>query len=355
MPSSTPSLSLSLQDLLGPQSASYRHVSNYVVMSFIEEGSYGHVFHARDSYTGDIVALKKLKLMKDKQEFMVAQREIKTLKMCYHPNIVNLREVVFGNDVNQVYLVMDFVEHDLRSLCNNMQEPFLQSETKTIMLQLASAMEYLHSNWILHRDLKTSNVLMNNRGQIKVADFGFARLTSNPPPPDLTNYVITLWYRPPELLLGARKYGPEVDMWSVGCIFAELLTREAIFPGASEVDQILRIFALLGVPTAASWPGYRRLPHAKVLTFRINSGTTGSELESEFPMLTNQGFDLLSRLLCLDPARRITGEEVLAHEYFKEEPMPKRGEKFPTFPRRPAKQWKGPPLDSLSGLSPLFF
>ncbi|KAF8449543.1 kinase-like domain-containing protein [Terfezia claveryi] len=352
MPSSTPSLSISPQDLPRPQIAPYRRVKNYVILDFIEEGSYGHVFRARDSSTGDIVALKKLKLEKDKEDFIVAKREIKALRMCYHPNIVNLREVVFGNEVNQVYLVMDFIEHDLRTLCNNMRDPFLQSETKTIMLQLASAMQYMHGNWMLHRDLKTANVLMNNRGQIKVADFGLARFTSNPPPPNLTSYVITLWYRPPELLLGTRKYGPEVDMWSVGCIFAELLTREPIFPGASEVDQILRIFALLGVPTEASWPGYRRLPHAKVLTFRINSGTTGSQLEDEFPMLTNQGLDLLSRLLCLDPAGRITAEEVLAHEYFKEEPMPKRKEMFPTFPSRPAKEWKGPPLGSPEGLSP---
>ena len=132
---------------------------------------------------------------------------------------------------------MDFLEHDLKTLQEDMQEPFLPSEIKTLLLQLTSAVEYLHSNWILHRDLKTSNLLMNNRGQMKVADFGMARYYGDPPP-KLTQLVVTLWYRAPELLLGAEKYGAEVDMWSVGCIFGELLTKEPLLQGKNEVDQL---------------------------------------------------------------------------------------------------------------------
>lgn len=229
---------------------------------------------------------------------------------------------------------MDFIEHDLKTLSSSMHEPFLPSETKTLLLQIISATHLMHQNWILHRDLKTSNLLMNNRGQIKVADFGLARFTSDPCPRNLTRLVVTLWYRAPELLLGAKEYGPEVDMWSIGCIFAELLTKDPVLKGTTEVDQISKIFTLLGVPTEASWPGFRRLPHAKSLTFPRTPATTASQLRSRFPVLTNQGFDLLSRLLCLDPARRITAEEVLRHEYFREEPRPKREEMFPTFPSK---------------------
>src|SRR5579862_4367882 len=180
---------------------------------------------------------------------------------------------------------MDFLEHDLKILLEDMAEPFLPSETKTLMLQIVSATEHLHSNWILHRDLKTSNLLMNNRGQMKVADFGMARYFGDPPP-KMTQLVVTLWYRAPELLLGAETYGREVDMWSIGCIFGELVTKEPLLQGKNEVDQLSKVFVLhtnfpplwlcylltqqhkqifelCGIPTEENWPGFKRLPNAR--------------------------------------------------------------------------------------------
>ena len=148
-----------------------------------------------------------------------------------------------------VFLVMDFLEHDLKTLQDDMIEPFSPSETKTLLLQLTSAVEYLHSSWILHRDLKTSNLLMNNRGQIKIADFGMARYYGDPPP-KLTQLVVTLWYRAPELLLGAEKYSSEIDMWSIGCIFGELLVKEPLLQGKNEVDQLTKVNQL--PPTAVA-------------------------------------------------------------------------------------------------------
>lgn len=135
---------------------------------------------------------------------------------------------------------MDFIEHDLKSLLDEMREPFLPSETKTVLLQVLGAAEFLHSHWIMHRDLKTSNLLMNNRGEIKLADFGMARYYGDPPP-KLTQLVVTLWYRAPELLLGADKYGTEIDMWSIGCIFGELLTKEPLLRGKNEVAQLSEV------------------------------------------------------------------------------------------------------------------
>lgn len=132
---------------------------------------------------------------------------------------------------------MEFVEHDLKALMESMTSPFLQSEIKTLMHQLLSAVACLHENWIVHRDLKTSNLLMNNRGQIKVADFGLARRFGHPLG-HMTQLVVTLWYRAPELLLGATEYDRAIDMWSVGCIFAELVNKEPLFPGKGEIDQL---------------------------------------------------------------------------------------------------------------------
>lgn len=154
----------------------------------------------------------------------------RTLRFC-------LQKLIFKTSV---FLVMDFLEHDLKTLQEDMLDAFSPSEIKTLLLQLTGAVEYLHSNWILHRDLKTSNLLMNNRGQMKVADFGMARYYGDPPP-KLTQLVVTLWYRAPELLLGAEKYGAEIDLWSVGCIFGELLTKQPLLQGKNEVDQLAKV------------------------------------------------------------------------------------------------------------------
>jgi cell division cycle 2-like protein len=219
-----------------------------------------------------------------------------------------------------------------------MPEPFLASEVKTLLQQLASGVAYLHDNWILHRDLKTSNLLLNNRGQLKIADFGMARYVGDPPP-QLTQLVVTLWYRAPELLLGATRYGPAIDMWSVGCIFGELLTREPLLQGRNEADELAKIFELCGVPTEDTWPGFRRLPNARALRLPPSAssktpGAGGSAVRARFPLLTAAGAALLGSLLSLDPDRRPGAREMLAHEYFRQDPKPKQEAMFPTFPSK---------------------
>ncbi|KAK2759411.1 hypothetical protein FQN54_002889 [Arachnomyces sp. PD_36] len=231
---------------------------------------------------------------------------------------------------------MDFLEHDLKTLMDDMREPFLPSETKTLLLQVISATEFLHSHWILHRDLKTSNLLMNNRGEVKLADFGMARYYGDPPP-KLTQLVVTLWYRAPELLLGAEKYGPEIDMWSIGCIFGELILKEPLLQGKNEVDHLSKIFALTGPPTPQSWPTFRSLPNAKSLRLPPNPNPAtqpGLLPRSKFPYLTTSGLTLLSTLLSLNPSSRPTASTALSHAYFREDPKPKAKEMFPTFPSK---------------------
>ena len=234
-----------------------------------------------------------------------------------------------------MYIVLDFLEHDLQSLLQSLQEPFLPSEIKTLMLQISSATAYLHSNFILHRDLKTSNILLSNRGIIKLADFGMARYTSNPPP-RLTQLVVTLWYRAPELLLGAPEYGFEIDIWSLGCIFAELLTLIPLFQGKNEVSQLSLIFSLLGSPNDTSWPGFRRLPNAKALhPLLSNSRSPTPQLNaSKFPYLSAAGLRLISSLLSLNPSSRPSADQILEHKYFAEDPRPKPKEMMPTFPSK---------------------
>jgi cell division cycle 2-like protein len=222
-----------------------RSVERFDRLNHIEEGSYGYVSRAREEATGEIVAIKKLKLdaVRDGGFPVTALREIQCLNAAKHRHIVDLREVVTGEGLakEDVYLVMGFVEHDLKTLQEGMDEPFLPSEIKTLMLQLGSAVEFLHDHWILHRDLKTSNILMNNRGEIKLADFGMARFCGDPLPTNLTQLVVTLWYRSPELLLGATTYDSSVDMWSLGCIFGELLTKNPLLQGKNEVDQLSKV------------------------------------------------------------------------------------------------------------------
>ncbi|KZT06865.1 Pkinase-domain-containing protein [Laetiporus sulphureus 93-53] len=324
-----------------------RSVYCYERLNSIEEGSYGVVFRARDKETGDIVALKKLKLDQEKNGFPItALREINSLMVCKHENVVGIREVVVGDTLTQVFIVMDFIEHDLKTLLTVMPTPFLQSEIKTLMIQLLSAVAHCHERWILHRDLKTSNLLMNNRGTIKVADFGLARRYGDPVGVGgLTQLVVTLWYRAPEILLGATEYSTAVDMWSVGCIFAELLLKEPLFQAKGEIELLSMIFKLLGPPTPHSWPDYHKLPLAKTINF---PPPHPPQLRQKFPFITSAGLDLLSRLLTYDPEMRISATEALKHPYFSESPLPKHPDLFGSFPSAAAGEKRRKPYDSPS-------
>jgi cell division cycle 2-like protein len=313
-----------------------RSVNEYEALNAIEEGSYGWVSRARNRTTNSIVALKHLKLDNLHEGFPItALREIQALKSSHHKHIVSLHEVVVGDgNPTDVYLVMDFIEHDLKTLQENMTHPFAISEVKTLMLQLTSAVDYLHTNWILHRDLKTSNILLNNRGEIKVADFGMARQFGDPMPPHMTQLVVTLWYRAPELLLGAETYDQSIDIWSLGCIMGELLQNSPILPGKNEIDELAQIFTLCGLPTEKSWKHFRSLPNARGLKLPQKKEGSASKIKTTFPDLSKSGVRLLEDLLALNPNRRPDAGEVLEHPWFGEDPRPKSEAMFPTFPSK---------------------
>uniref|UniRef100_A0A3Q0S9H0 cyclin-dependent kinase n=1 Tax=Amphilophus citrinellus TaxID=61819 RepID=A0A3Q0S9H0_AMPCI len=313
-----------------------RSVEEFQCLNRIEEGTYGVVYRAKDKKTDEIVALKRLKMEKEKEGFPITSlREINTILKAQHPNIVTVREIVVGSNMDKIYIVMNYVEHDLKSLMETMKQPFLPGEVKTLMIQLLRGVRHLHDNWILHRDLKTSNLLLSHKGILKIGDFGLAREYGSPLKP-YTPVVVTLWYRSPELLLGAKEYSTAVDMWSVGCIFGELLTQKPLFPGKSEIDQINKIFKDLGSPSEKIWPGYSELPAVKKMTF---TEYPYNNLRKRFgALLSDQGFDLMNKFLTYCPSKRITSDEALKHEYFRETPLPIDPSMFPTWPAKSEQQ-----------------
>ncbi|GJP49655.1 hypothetical protein CLOM_g8838 [Closterium sp. NIES-68] len=316
-----------------------RSVDEFERLNRIDEGTYGVVYRARDKKTGRVVALKKVKMEREKEGFpLTSLREINILLSLRHEAVVGVREVVVGSSVDSIFMVMEYMDHDVKSLMESMKQAFSPSEVKCLMLQLLSGVAYMHDNWVLHRDLKTSNLLLNNRGELKICDFGLARQYGSPLRA-YTHMVVTLWYRAPELLLGVRKYSTAVDMWSAGCIMAELLCKEPLLPGKSELDQIDKIFKLLGTPTEKIWPEFAQLPSVKRVSFvrqpynRLRERFPAVAFSGK-PALSDAGFDLLNRMLTYDPAKRITAAEALQHEWFREVPLPKSQELMPTFPGR---------------------
>uniref|UniRef100_A0ACD5URS4 Uncharacterized protein n=3 Tax=Avena sativa TaxID=4498 RepID=A0ACD5URS4_AVESA len=314
-----------------------RSVDVFERLNKINEGTYGVVYRAKDKKTAEVVALKKVKMEKEREGFpLTSLREINILLSFHHPSIVDVKEVVVGSSLDSIFMVMEYMEHDLKGVMENMKQPYTQSEVKCLVLQLLEGVKYLHDNWVLHRDLKTSNLLLNNRGELKICDFGLSRQYGSPLKP-YTQLVVTLWYRAPELLLGAKEYSTAIDMWSVGCIMAELLAKEPLFNGKTEFEQLDKIFRTLGTPNEKIWPGYAKLPGVKVNFVkqpynRLREKFPAASFSGTRPNLSEAGFDLLNKFLTYDPEKRISADAALQHQWFHEVPLPKSKDFMPTFP-----------------------
>ncbi|GER54721.1 cyclin-dependent kinase C_1 [Striga asiatica] len=298
-----------------------RSVDCFEKLEQIGEGTYGQVYMAREIKTGEIVALKKIRMDNEREGFPItAIREIKILKKLHHENVIKLKEIVTStgpekdeqgaSDGNKyrggIYMVFEYMDHDLTGLADRPGMRFSVPQIKCYMRQLLTGLHYCHVNQVLHRDIKGSNLLIDNEGNLKLADFGLARSFSSDQNANLTNRVITLWYRPPELLLGTTKYGPAVDMWSVGCIFAELLNGKPVFPGKDEPEQLNKIFDICGTPNEDIWPGVSKIPwYNNFKPTRL----VKRRLREHFRHFDRHALDLLDRMLTLDPSQQRQHEE----------------------------------------------
>jgi cell division cycle 2-like len=303
-PNSNPNLGISSNiSVTYPFSCPHnRKIDEFEKLTKIGEGTYGTVYKARDKSTGELVALKMLKPnVTNQTKNLRWRREIDILTSCHHPSIVEIREVLFtSNGCNKdICLVMEYIENDLRRMMQKRWSPFLETDVKFFMKQLLSGVKYLHEHDILHRDLKPANILVHDNNKLKICDFGCSRVNGSG---TYTQPVVSLWYRAPELLLGSRYYTTAIDMWSLGCIMAELLSKEVLFRGSTEIDQLQKIKEFIG------WPGSSNGLHKM---FPV-TGFSGH------PSITGSGFDLLSRLLSYEPCKRITASAALKHPWFDE-------------------------------------
>ncbi|KAM3957165.1 cyclin-dependent kinase 12-like [Aphomia sociella] len=299
-------------------------VDGFQVITQIGEGTYGQVYKARDKNTDQLVALKKVRLENEKEGFPItAVREIKILRQLNHKNIVNLREIVtdkqdamdFRKDKGSFYLVFEYMDHDLMGLLESKMVDFTESHNASIMRQLLDGLAYCHRKNFLHRDIKCSNILMNNKGEVKLGDFGLARLWSaEDRQRPYTNKVITLWYRPPELLLGEERYGPAVDVWSMGCILGELFLKHPLFQANVELMQLEMISRVCGTPVPAVWPGVVRLPLWHTLRPKRFHKRC---LRDTFAFMPPHALQLLDSMLELDPARRVSADDALRSAWLK--------------------------------------
>ncbi|TPX40424.1 hypothetical protein SeMB42_g06012 [Synchytrium endobioticum] len=322
--------------------------SKYEIVGFISAGTYGRVFKAKslNPYSSREFAVKKFKPDKETDPAhqsgisQSACREIALCRELNHENVITLEEVMLDPTDRSIYMVFEYCEHDLLQIlhCHGHQDrrPVPEFTIKSLLWQLLNGLAYLHANYILHRDLKPANILVTSDGTVKIGDLGLARLFVRPLQPLFSGdkVVVTIWYRAPELLLGSRHYTKAIDIWAIGCIFAELLMLRPIFKGDEakmenkkiipfQRDQLSKIFEVLGSPTRERWPGIEHMPEAPHLaSFRPYTNNLRAVHSQCMSAKSEKGFQLLSAMLEYNPEMRISAADALTHPYFHDDPKP---------------------------------
>ncbi|KAE8244253.1 hypothetical protein A4X13_0g6725 [Tilletia indica] len=353
-------------------------LDTYSILGFLSSGTYGRVYKARlkrdehSSASGsatnrsgrgngpegktntirerddaEVFAIKKFKPDKESEMVYVgisqsAMREIALNRELSHENVITLREVLLEDKA--IYMVFEYAEHDFLQLIHHhstvLRAPIPAAVLKSLLWQLINGVAYLHANWVLHRDLKPANILVTSSGRVKIGDLGLARLYSAPLQPLFKGdkVVVTIWYRAPELLLGAQHYTPAIDMWAIGCIWGELLFLRPMFKGEEakidpknnksapfQTDQLKKIVEILGTPTAEQWPGLEAMPEYKGWWAHLQVEHYSCSLPHWYTSKAKNtsGLSLFEALLQYDPAKRLTAGQALEHSWFtSEEPFP---------------------------------
>ncbi|GMH12096.1 hypothetical protein Nepgr_013937 [Nepenthes gracilis] len=304
-----------------------RCVDTFKKLDKVGQGTYSSVYKARDLTNDKTVALKRVRFDNlDPESIQFMAREILILRRLDHPNIIKLEGLMVSATTGSLYLIFEYMEHDLMGLVSLPGLKFTESQVKCYMQQLLRGLDHCHSHGVLHRDIKGSNLLIDNGGILKIADFGLA--TFYEPSQPLTSRVVTLWYRPPELLLGATDYGPAVDLWSTGCILGEMYAGKPILPGRTEVEQLHKIFKLCGSPSEDFWIK-SKLPHST--TFRPQQPYRRRVAE-RFSDIPATAVGLIETLLSIDPSSRGTADSALKSEFFTMEPLACNPSSLPKYP-----------------------
>lgn len=294
-------------------SSPFGRLETYKKLEALGEGSYATVYKGISSVNGKLVALKEIRLNSEEGTPFTAIREASLLKGLKHSNIVTLHDIIHTS--TNLTFVFEYVETDLSRYMEQHPGPLNPHNVQLLLFQLLRGLYFCHRRKILHRDLKPQNLLISEAGELKLADFGLARAKSVPTR-TYSHEVVTLWYRPPDVLMGCTEYFTSLDMWGVGCIFVEMLTGKPLFPGIKGVyDQLNKIWGVLGTPSETTWPGVTSYPEYKPYHFRMCDPRS---LDTVSPLLSPslRAGDLAYLFLQLVPSERISAAEALAHEYF---------------------------------------
>mmetsp|Transcript_21607 Transcript_21607/g.39514 ORF Transcript_21607/g.39514 Transcript_21607/m.39514 type:complete len:298 (+) Transcript_21607:45-938(+) len=288
--------------------------ARYTKIEALGEGAYGSVYKAIDNESGVAVAIKQMEIEPDRRAGGIPGHCLREagilMRLRQHPHILQVYDFFFTQE--NFYIISELLECDLKRYIENFGA-LNTLHLKTYLWQILSALEFCHVQRVAHRDLKPQNILVDSEGNLRLADFGLCRFLFAKDTPQ-SREVVTLWYRAPEILLGKSNYFLEIDMWSVGCIFAEMLLRKPLFPGDSEIGQIFHIFKLLGTPSETNSPALMEYPLYK----KTFPSWMPQDLNIIFPMLDAEGLDLLSSMLRLDPAERISASAALKHPFLNE-------------------------------------
>jgi len=289
--------------------------SKYVPpIRLIGQGAYGIVCAAVNSETNEEVAIKKIgNSFANRIDAKRTLREIKLLCHMDHENIIAIKDVIRPpqrENFKDVYIVYELMDTDLSQIIHSKQ-PLSVDHCQYFIYQLLRGLKYIHSANILHRDLKPSNLLLNEDCDLKIGDFGLARTNSDTD--SMTEYVVTRWYRAPELLLNCSEYTAAIDIWSVGCIFMEILKREPLFPGSNYVEQLKLITEFIGSPDDSDL-GFLRSDNTRRYIRQLPQ-VPKQPFAQKFPNMDEDARDLVEKMLVFDPSKRITVEEALSHRY----------------------------------------